>query len=135
VVRVCAWCRLFLGLKRPADRWEITHGICRSCEHALEATPGASRVWTPMPMLVVSRDPIGLEAAGSLIARAGRAMLVVADRRRSDRRWRGLPVPFDRRRGERRAPPPDSWRDGYVLVEPAAHPDLADLVLGSLTVL
>jgi hypothetical protein len=88
-----------------------------------------------MPMLVVSRDPIGLEAAGSLIARAGHSMLVVADRRRSDRRWRRVPVLFDRRRGERRAPPPDSWRDGYVLIEPIAYPETADLVLGSLAVL
>jgi hypothetical protein len=127
VVRVCGWCGLFLGLKRPVDRWELTHGICRSCECKLDTALRPSPTVATPRMLVVSRDPIGLEAAGKLIARVGHSILVVADRRHSDRRWRRVRVPAEQRRADRRAAPPASWTDGYVLVEPVADPELAEL--------
>jgi hypothetical protein len=132
VVRVCAWCQLFLGLKRPLDRWELTHGVCRSCESRLMtvvcAPPtGASARTLPAGTLIVSRDPIGLEAAGELIARAGHTMHVVADRRQSDRRGKQGLVLFNRRRADRRASPPASWTRGYVLIEPSVDPEIANL--------
>lgn len=31
MIRVCADCRRFLGIKRPWFNWSITHGLCRVC--------------------------------------------------------------------------------------------------------
>jgi hypothetical protein len=128
VVRVCAWCRLFLGLKGPLQRWTVTHGICPACRDRFGAGPfePARAAGT----LVVSEDPLGVEAAGELIGRAAHPTVVLADRRRGDRRRAAVQVSLERRRGDRRAPPPASWARGYFFVESATDPELADLILG-----
>jgi hypothetical protein len=47
--------------------------------------------------LIVARDPIALKAADQFLARPGHSVLVVTDRRRSDRREKRAPIPFERR--------------------------------------
>lgn len=129
VVRVCAWCRRFLGLKRPLDRWDMIHSICALCEPRLTA-PRPPSVTEPPPtrILIVSADPMGLDAAGQLIARAGDSVLTIADRRHSDRRDRRSRFSGDeRRRADRRAPPPATWDRGYVLIESDSEQEVARL--------
>jgi hypothetical protein len=128
VVRVCAWCHLFLGLKPPLQRWTVTHGICPACRDRFSAGPGEPA--RAAGTLVVSEDPLGVEAAGELIGRAAYPTVLLADRRRSDRRRAAVPVSVERRRGDRRAAPPPSWARGYAFVESATDPDLAGLILG-----
>jgi hypothetical protein len=131
MVRVCAWCRVFLGLKRPLDRWVVTHGMCPKCQTRWSSDSSFDSD-PPARLLVVSRDPIGLEAAGQLIAQAGQPMILLADRRRAyrDRRHRTVPVSLDRRRTDRRALPPATWADGYVYLEPALTAEMVSIVLG-----
>jgi hypothetical protein len=75
---------------------------------------------------------MGLDAAGQLIARAGHSVLVIADRRHSDRRSRRVAFSLDeRRRAGRRAPPPASWDRGYVIIEPVSDQEISQVVLGS----
>jgi hypothetical protein len=81
-------------------------------------------------MLVVSEDPLGVEAASELIGRAGNPMVLLADRRRADRRQKRVPFAEERRRGDRRAVPPASWAQGYVVVDSATDLELAALTLG-----
>jgi hypothetical protein len=133
MVRVCAWCRRFLGLKRPLDRWDMTHSICGWCEPRLTAPrPLSATEPPPTRILIVSGDPMGLDAAGQLIARAGDSVLVIADRRHSDRRERRRTSPRDeRRRVDRRARPPASWDRGYVIIEPDFDQEIAQVVLGA----
>jgi hypothetical protein len=71
-----------------------------------------------------------MEAASELIGRAAYPMVLLADRRRADRRHKRVPVSVERRRGERRAVPPASWAHGYVVVEAAIDQELATLTLG-----
>ena len=47
MVLVCAWCGKFMGMKDPASRPAISHGICLACS--------ARQVWRDSPTLVVSR--------------------------------------------------------------------------------
>jgi hypothetical protein len=133
MVRVCAWCRRFLGLKRPLDRWDLTHSICGPCEDRLTAPRLPSAIEPPPTrILIVSKDPMGLDAAGQLIARAGHSVLVIADRRHSDRRSRRATATRDeRRRVDRRARPPASWERGYVIIEPVSDQEISQLVLGA----
>ena len=128
MVRVCAWCHLFLGLKPPLQRWTVTHGICPACRDRFGEGPcePAHAAGT----LVVAEDPLGAEAAGELIGRAAHPTVVVADRRRGERRRANVPVATERRRGDRRAAPPASWARGYAFVESAPDPELAGLILG-----
>jgi hypothetical protein len=110
----------------------MTHSICRLCEPRLTASVPSS-VTEPPPtlILIVSADPMGLEAAGQLIARAGRSVLVIADRRQSDRRDRRSRLSGDeRRRADRRARPPASWDRGYIIIEPDGDRETAQVVLG-----
>jgi hypothetical protein len=123
VVRVCAWCRVFLGLKRPVQRWTVTHGICPSCSERFALGP-AGIPEAASQVLVVSEDPLGLEAASALLGRATCPTFVLTDRRRVDRRRKNRPVPTDRRGGDRRAPLPASWADGYLVVESTASLEL-----------
>ena len=128
MVRVCAWCRLFLGLKRPLAKWEMTHGVCQTCVDQLTAGRDGGVSAVSRTVLVVSRDPIGLKAAGKVIGGAGYPMALVADRRLSERRARNIPVALDRRRGgDRRASPPATWTHGYVLIESSVEPEIAAL--------
>jgi hypothetical protein len=127
MVRVCAWCRLFLGLKRPVDRWVVTHGICPRCQSHLDVAGVPPDADPPRGILVVAGDPMGLEAAARLIGRSGPPVMCVADRRRSERRRRQVPVAVERRRAVRRTPPPASWADGYVLVDAVLDHEIAAL--------
>jgi hypothetical protein len=81
-------------------------------------------------MLVISEDPLGIQAASELIGRAAFPMVLFADRRRADRREKRVPVAVERRRGDRRAAPPASWARGYVVVESTIDRELAALTLG-----
>jgi hypothetical protein len=81
-------------------------------------------------MLIVSQDPLGFEAASELIGRAWYPMVLLADRRRADRRQSRVPAAVERRRGDRRAAPPASWTHGYVVVDPATDLEVAALALG-----
>jgi hypothetical protein len=128
VVRVCAWCCRFIGLKRPLQRWTVTHGICASCQERFPLGP--SGVPTATGMLIVSQDPLGIEAASELIGRAAYPMVLLADRRHAGRRHKRVPVTVERRRGDRRAAPPESWAKGYVVVDAAIDQELAALTLG-----
>jgi hypothetical protein len=128
MVRVCAWCCLFIGLKRPVQRWTVTHGICASCRDRFPAGP--SGITAATEMIIVSQDPLGIEAASELIGRAAYPVALVADRRRGDRRRRQVTVAVERRQGARRAVPPASWTRGYVVVESAIDSELAALTLG-----
>jgi hypothetical protein len=75
---------------------------------------------------------MGLDAAGQLIARAGDSVLVIADRRHSDRRDRRSRFSRDeRRRADRRGRPPASWDRGYVIIEPDSDQEIAQVVLGA----
>jgi hypothetical protein len=111
----------------------MTHSICGSCESRLTAPRLPSTIEpSPTRILIVSGDPMGLDAAGQLIARAGDSVLVIADRRQSDRRARRRTVPRDeRRRVDRRARPPASWARGYVIIEPSSDQEISQVVLGA----
>jgi hypothetical protein len=128
VVRVCAWCCRFTGLKRPLQRWTVTHGICASCHERFPLGP--SGVPTATGMLIISQDSLGIEAASELIGRAAYPMVLIADRRRADRRRKRVQVTVERRQGDRRAVPPASWAQGYVVVDAAPDLELAALTLG-----
>jgi len=48
-----------------------------------------------------------------------RGLDLIVDRRQHERRQRVMPVDPDRRAGDRRGPPPDSWRTAdFIVVEP-----------------
>jgi hypothetical protein len=128
MVRVCAWCCLFIGLKQPVQRWTVTHGICASCRERFPAGP--SGITAATETMIVSQDPLGIEAASELIGRAAYRVALLADRRRGDRRRRPVTVAVERRRSDRRAVPPASWTRGYVVIESATDPELAALTLG-----
>jgi hypothetical protein len=128
MVRVCAWCHLFLGLKRPLQRWTLTHGICPACRDRFGVGPFGPP--SAAGTLVVSGDPLGVEAASELIGRAAYPTVLLADRRRGDRRRTVVRVAVERRRGDRRATPPVTWARGYAVVDAATDPELAALTLG-----
>jgi len=48
-----------------------------------------------------------------------RGLDLIVDRRQRERRQRAASVEHDRRTGERRGPPPDSWQTAdFIIVEP-----------------
>jgi hypothetical protein len=78
MVRVCAWCQKFLGLKEPLSQVDVSHGICASCS--------ARQQVEDFPILVVSRSradtlPILQDLLGS-----APEIKIVVDRRHNERR-------------------------------------------------
>jgi hypothetical protein len=56
MIRVCAWCELFLGVKPPFQKWEITHSICRPCRLFVLAEVTPHPVWgQPRALLILPR--------------------------------------------------------------------------------
>lgn len=37
MIRKCAWCKKFMGIKRPLLDFSITHGICKKCRRKFES--------------------------------------------------------------------------------------------------
>src|SRR5262249_18119676 len=126
MVRVCAWCCLLLGLKRPVDRWYVTYGICPSCQAYWRTAPRRPAMDDATRLLARAGVALGSGAAGQLVGHPGRSMVVIMDRRASERRRRQISVSRDRRQADRRRPAPASWADGYVFI-PAArrHEEMA----------
>jgi hypothetical protein len=102
VVIVCAWCRRVLEQKPPLNLIEISHGICPPCmDSALRNTPRRRA----RSVIVVLGDDY--ELYGHLLAAFAPIpdILVLLDRRRSDRRRFGNDVAVERRNSDRRARP------------------------------
>src|SRR5215510_10405950 len=83
MIRVCAWCRIFLGVKPPFSRWVVTHGICGLCQTMLGRSaadlPSRPR---PRNILILSRQAPPVTAHLSLPGRAYlEPVLVLWDRR------------------------------------------------------
>jgi hypothetical protein len=114
---------LFLGLKRPVDRWHVTYGICPSCQVHWRTAPRRLALGEASRLLILSGDSPGIEAAGQLIGQSGRSLVVLMDRRTSERRRRQISVARDRRQTDRRRSAPASWADGYVFVPEAPDPE------------
>lgn len=94
MVRVCAWCERYLGVKEsPGTEAAVTHGICATCLHTKEWAADA-------PTLVVSRTREDLAPVLQALLRPA-DLRVVVDRRRGERRQRpsGAEVEPERRRG------------------------------------
>ena len=37
MIMICAWCKMYLGVKEPVEKYETTHGICKDCADKLKA--------------------------------------------------------------------------------------------------
>ena len=90
MVKVCAWCERFLGIKEPVENPTLTHGICHPCF--------ARQTWDETPVLVVSPDRQHLAPALTEMLRGVPEIKVIVDRRRVDTDVR--------KGGERRQRPP-----------------------------
>jgi hypothetical protein len=107
VIRVCAWCNRFQGLRPPYGRPEITHGLCATCEAMVRggraATADAARAHY---VVVIDRDrPDLLSKLTRWVAPWTDQVTVVADRRVCERRAVPRPDTQDRRsRGARVSP-------------------------------
>ena len=78
MVMVCAWCGKFMGMKDPASRAAISHGICSACS--------ARQVWGDSPTLVVSRSRQRVAPVLEELLRGTPKVHVVVDRRQEERR-------------------------------------------------
>jgi hypothetical protein len=126
MIRVCAWCRLFLGLSPPYGGWELTHTICLPCRSRLGQEPPPAHEASAMRTLIVAREGYALDARTALeLAGPSPPTLVLVDRRRTERRRIATAVGPDRRRDDRRTSPPATWRRGFMLRRPAAVPETA----------
>jgi hypothetical protein len=123
MIRVCAWCRLFLGLSPPYGNWDVTHTICLSCRSRLGQESPPAHDWSAMRTLILAREGYALDARTALeLAGSGPPTLVLVDRRRTERRRVATAVRPDHRLDDRRMSPPASWRRGFMLRWPAAVP-------------
>jgi hypothetical protein len=99
MVRVCAWCERYLGVK-DSETVPVTHGICVHCLTRQE--------WVDAPTLIVSREREPLLPLFRSLLRGAPEIQIIVDRRVAQRRraW-GAPEPPpgvpprgpDRRRG------------------------------------
>jgi hypothetical protein len=78
MVLVCAWCGKFMGMKDPASRPAISHGICLACS--------ARQVWRDSPTLVVSRARRRVAPVLEELLHGTPKVHVVIDRRHQERR-------------------------------------------------
>ena len=77
MVRVCAWCQRYLGIKHP-HQGGISHGICRPCS--------ARQHWKEAPVLVVSPEMKHVIPVLEELLRGKPEILVMLERRNGDRR-------------------------------------------------
>jgi hypothetical protein len=89
MVRVCAWCQRYLGIKH-SHQGGISHGICRPC--------AARQHWKEVPVLVVSPDLRYCVPVLEELLRGKPEIRIVMEQRNSDRRSGA-----ERRRGRRLA--------------------------------
>ena len=75
MVKVCAWCERFLGIKEPVENPTVTHGICQPCF--------ARQTWDEQPVLVISPDQQHLAPTLSEMLRGLPEIKVIVDRRRA----------------------------------------------------
>ncbi len=86
MVRICAWCERYLGVKDSAAV-SVTHGICPPCSSRQELKEA--------PTLILSRDRETLVSLFRNLLRGAPEIQIIVDRRLSERR-----------REQRREPPP-----------------------------
>jgi hypothetical protein len=89
MVRVCAWCHRYLGVKH-SHQGGISHGICAPC--------AARQHWKETPVLVVSPELSHVVPVLKELLRGTPEIRVVLERRNGDRRNSG-----DRRKSGRAA--------------------------------
>jgi len=113
VIRVCAWCSVFLGVKAPLQDWRVTHGICERCRAHVES--GHQMVPPPPGALLIlaHRPPLGFEPP-----RLPPEVLAVRPVVRLDRRGAGVTRPSAYRGLDRRSRRSDFLRCGWMLVRP-----------------
>jgi len=96
MVKVCAWCQRFMGLKEPLEEPVVTHGICGIC--SLRQQLGE------MPTVVIAREQAHALPVFEGLLTGSPEIRVVVDRRQGERR-RGTHAPgrhADRRRADDR---------------------------------
>jgi len=122
VIRVCGWCRLFLGVKPPFSEWAVTHGICVPCQTRLLADHGAeppARPASPNFLILARRaPPLAAHLALPVLA-YWEPTLVLWDRRARDRQDTASVLEPERRREDRRAPGSGPVTGSSLLVCPA----------------
>ena len=111
MVRVCAWCHRYLGIKH-SHQGGISHGICRPCM--------ARQHWKETPVLVVSPALRHMVPVLEELLRGEPAIRIVIERRDGDRRRGGerrkaQGATSSRRTDRRRSPP--SRRHLYLVHE------------------
>jgi hypothetical protein len=79
MVRVCAWCERYLGVK-DSETISVTHGICAPCLTRQE--------WPDAPTLVVSRERAPLIQLFRSLLRGAPEIQIIVDRRVAQRRRR-----------------------------------------------
>jgi len=87
MVRVCAWCHRYLGVKH-SHQGGISHGICAPC--------AARQRWKVAPVLVVSPELKHVVPVLAELLRGEPEIRIVLERRDGDRRARR-----ERRAGQR----------------------------------
>jgi hypothetical protein len=120
MIRVCAWCRLFLGLTPPHGKWDLTHTICPPCRSRLRQEVAPALDSSAVRTLIVSPHGFALDSRTALeLAGSDLPTLVLVDRRRSERC--GVE--------DRRASAPTSWRRGFIWRNPVAVPETVPLAV------
>ena len=82
MVRVCAWCERYLGVK-DSETISVTHGICAPCLTRQE--------WADAPTLIVSRERQGLLQLFRSLLRGAPEIQIIVDRRVAQRRRAACP--------------------------------------------
>ena len=77
MVRVCAWCERYLGVK-DSETIAITHGICAPCLTRQE--------WADAPTLILSREREPLLPLFRSLLRGAPEIQIIVDRRVAQRR-------------------------------------------------
>jgi hypothetical protein len=138
VIRICGWCRLFLGVKLPFSTWAVTHGICGPCRDRLGdrvGTPPPRR--TPRNLLILARHAPPLTAHLALPVPAyWEPTLVLWDRRATALHGLSGVTRPECQPQDRRAPGSGSVTGGYLLVRLVVRrpewPSVIDHLTGDL---
>jgi hypothetical protein len=105
MVRVCAWCHRYLGIKH-SHQGGVSHGICRPC--------AARQHWKETPILVVSPTLRHMVPVLEELLRGEPEIRIVLERRNGDRRRGGerrkTQGATASRRTDRRGTPPSRRR-------------------------
>lgn len=119
---VCAWCQRegqppYLGEREPFEDTSETHGVCRRHQRQIVAAlPSQSFPGTELLLVVRASEPALYEHLERAVAGI-RAVTVIVDRRRAERRRHPRKVPQDRRRlPDRRLPRGEVYAMGYTSV-------------------